>query len=164
MKETKNPIPIYLFCIIIVEASGFIVGMLTRSGTQLYADTIAKPPLAPPGIVFPIAWTILYGLMGYGIGRILIAPDRGGDNDAARMRAILLFGIQLALNLAWCFIFFGGQLYVAALIELVLMLITVILMTVQFAGIDRAAGVTQIPYILWLCFATYLNAGVVVLN
>ena len=149
----------YVICVVLVEASGFAVGMATRNGTQIYADTINKPPLSPPGIVFPIAWTILYALMGIGFARVLLS-----DGGSYRSAGIVLFVIQLVLNLALCFIFFGAQRFGIALAELIVMLITVIAMAVSFSKCDKAACYMQIPYILWLCFATYLNTGVVILN
>ncbi len=149
----------YVGCVALTEVAGLIVGMLTREGTQLYANAIVKPPLSPPGIVFPIAWTVLYALMGVGLARILLAP-----NALSRGRAIALFAVQLALNLAWSFIFFGAGNYGLALAELVCMLVVVILMTKAFAEVDGLAAKLQVPYVAWLCFATYLNAGVLVLN
>lgn len=155
----KRKVITYVLCIILVEAAGFAVGMLTRSGTQLYADTIVKPLLAPPGIVFPIAWSVLYALMGIGLARIILA-----DASAAKTAGMIMFFVQFALNLAWCFIFFGALKFVLAFIELILMLIAVVIMTVLFKKSDKAAALLQIPYIIWLCFAAYLNIGVIILN
>lgn len=149
----------YAGSVLAVEAAGFVVGMLTREGTQIYADTITKPPLSPPGIVFPIAWTLLYGLMGIGLARVLLSAP-----SPERTAGITLFAIQLALNLAWSFIFFGARRFDLALIELVAMLAIVIAMTAAFWKADALAGKTQLPYIAWLCFATYLNTGVLMLN
>lgn len=156
-KLNKRKIIVYVVSIIVVELLGFVVGMATKAGTALYAESIVKPPLAPPGIVFPIAWTILYCLMAVGFARVLLNENRTN-------RAVLLFLTQLTLNLMWCFIFFTAQAYIAAFIELVIMLIIVILMSCEFSKIDRIAGILQIPYIIWLCFAAYLNMGVILLN
>ncbi len=150
---------IYAVCVLLVEASGFAAGMLTRNGTQIYAETINKPPLSPPGIVFPIAWTILYALMGIGLARVILSKP-----STAKTVGIVLFFVQLALNLAWCFIFFGAQRFDLALAELILMFVAVLGMTFFFMKSDRLAAGLQIPYILWLCFAAYLNAGVLFLN
>lgn len=154
----KKPL-IYIICIILIEAAGFAVGMLTREGTQIYADTLNKPVLSPPGIVFPIAWTILYALMGVSAARVILS-----DGSKARSMGLVFFGIQLALNLAWSFIFFGAQRFGFALIELLIMVAAVFAMTVQFMKCDPLVAKIQIPYIAWLCFATYLNAAVMVLN
>ncbi len=150
---------VYVLFIVVIEALGFSVGMMTREGTQIYAETINKPPLSPPGILFPIAWTILYGLMGFAGARIFLAQA-----GTARNVGLALFAVQLVLNLAWCFIFFGARNFGAALVELICMLVAVVAMVFFFWKCDHVAALSQIPYILWLCFATYLNAGVVMLN
>ncbi len=155
----KKSIYIYVICILAVEAAGLIVGMMTREGTRIYAETIKKPALSPPGIAFPIAWTILYALMGIGLARVIMSTA-----STLRTTAISLFVLQLILNLAWCFIFFGAKRFDIALIELIVMFATVIAMTITFLKIDKTAGMIQIPYILWLCFAMYLNYGVMRLN
>ena len=126
---------IYIICIILIETAGFAVGMLTREGTQIYADTLDKPVLSRPGFVFPIAWTILYALMGVGVARVILY-----DGFKARSVGMIFFGIQLALNLAWSFIFFGAQRFGFALIELLVMVATVIAMTVQFMKCDPLAA------------------------
>ena len=149
----------YIAAILLTELSGFVVGMLTREGTRIYADTIRKPPLSPPGIVFPIAWTVLYALMGIGLARVLLC-----EGSSVRTIGIVLYVVQLVLNLAWCFIFFGAQNFGAALAELLCMVAAVIAMCVFFWKADRTAMRLQIPYLCWLCFATYLNAGVFILN
>lgn len=155
----KKKIITYIFCILITEAIGFAAGMLTRDSISIYAETLAKPPLAPPGLVFPIAWSILYALMGIGMARVWLKQELD-----YRMKGICAYIIQLALNFAWCFIFFSFGAYLVALIELVVLLIAVVVMTVLFKKSDKPAALIQIPYICWLCFATYLNAGVLVLN
>ncbi len=149
----------YVVCCVVVEVLGFVAGMLTRERTQIYADTINKPPLSPPGIAFPIAWTILYALMGIGIARIIMA-----ESSEQKKLGIIFFIVQLVLNLAWCFIFFGAQKFGLALIELICIMAAAIAMIVTFLKVDKAAGVMQIPYIAWLCFAAYLNAGAWILN
>lgn len=154
-----NKTVVYALFILLIEVAGFTVGMLTREGTRIYAETIQKPPLSPPGIVFPVAWMILYALMGIGVARVIMA-----ELGSIRTVGIALFATQLILNLAWSFIFFGAQRFDLALVELIAMLVTVIVMTVFFNKCDVIAARIQIPYIIWLCFATYLNAGVLVLN
>lgn len=150
---------IYATCVALTEGAGLVVGMLTRQGTQLYAQAITKPPLSPPGIVFPIVWTVLYGLMGVGLARVLMAPA-----STARTRAVALYAVQLALNLTWSFVFFGAQAYGLALAELLCLLVAAAFMTASFFRVDAPAARLQLPYLMWLCFASYLNAGVLALN
>ena len=147
-----------IVCVAAVELAGLAVGMLTRAGTELYAQTIVKPPLSPPGVVFPVAWTILYALMGIGLALVILTPSE------TRGTAIALFAIQLVLNLAWSFIFFSAGNYAVALVELVAMLAVVVFMVIAFHRVEPLAAWLQVPYLAWLCFATYLNAGVLALN
>ena len=149
----------YVICVLLVELCGFGVGMMTREGTAIYRDTIAKPPLSPAPIAFPIAWTILYALMGIGLARVIMS-EASGD----RTVAIALFAAQLVFNLAWCFIFFKAQRFGFAFIWLLVMFMLVVLMFLRFRKIDAIAANIQIPYMLWLVFAGYLNLGVWILN
>ncbi len=148
-----------IICILITEALGFTVGMLTREGTKLYSETMIKPPLSPPPILFPIAWTILYALMGIGLAVII-------NSEASTLRtvAIGLFIAQLVFNLMWCFIFFTFRNYGAALGWIIVLFVLSVFMMRSFWAINNVAGLIQIPYIIWLVFATYLNAGVMILN
>ena len=119
-----------------------------------------RPPLSPPGWLFPIVWTILYLLMGYASYRILTS---GADPDAIR-KALTFYFIQLILNFLWPLVFFGLQWYFVAFI-LLLVLWAFIYLTLYFFGkIDDTAQTLLIPYLLWVTFAGYLNAGVALLN
>lgn len=149
----------YVICVVLVELSGFIVGMLMREGTKIYSESIVQPPLSPAPVVFPIAWTILYALMGIGIARVLMAEASG-----ARTAAMGFFFAQLVFNLAWSFIFFGAQRFDLAFVWLVILFILALLMAVFFKRVDTVAMYMQIPYLIWLMFAGYLNLGVWVLN
>ncbi len=149
----------YVLSILLVSAGGLIVGLLTREGTQIYANTIRKPPLSPPGILFPIVWTVLYVLMGISLARMILSKI-----SQPRNLGILFFLLQYMLNLSWCFVFFHARNFALALAELIGMLASVILMTVFFHRADPLAAKLQIPYVLWLCFAVYLNIGVLALN
>ncbi len=148
-----------IVCIIITEVLGFTVGILTREGTRLYADTMVKPPFSPPALLFPIAWTLLYALMGAGVAMII-----NSESSGVRSSGLVLYFIQLFFNLAWCFIFFSFKNYGGALIWIIILLILTVLMTLAFHKVSRMAAFIQIPYIIWLIFATYLNAGVMVMN
>ena len=119
---------------------------------------LEKPPLTPPPVVFPIVWTALYILMGVGMA-LVKNTDRLVSRGAER-----LWWAQLALNFAWTLVFFPAQAFLAALALLVLLLGLVVAMASAFGRIRRAAGLMQIPYILWLLVAGYLNAGIWYLN
>ena len=150
---------VYAYWILFTEAVGALSGLLTRDGTKLYAATILKPPLSPPAIVFPIVWTILYALMGIGAARIYLTPASG-----VRTRGLRLFLIQLAFNFFWSIIFFNFQAFGLAFIWLIILWALILMMTFTFGKADRLAALLQIPYLIWVFFAGYLNLGVWLLN
>jgi len=141
------------------ELTGLLSGLLSRHGTQIYAETIIKPPLAPPGILFPIVWTILYALMGIGAAMVWLE-----EGSPLRNRGINLFVAQLIVNFFWSLIFFNLQAFGLAFFWLLVLLVLVVWMAYTFYQVIPLAGLLQIPYIVWLLFATYLSAGVWILN
>ena len=151
--------PDYLRWIFLTEAVGILSGFLSREGTAAYEQTALKPALTPLGIVFPIVWTILYALMGISAARVAAAPD-----SKARNRSLNLFVVQLVMNFFWSLILFNAQAYGFALVWLLGLWLTIITMIVAFWSVDRGAALLQIPYLLWVTFAAYLNYGVWMLN
>ena len=149
----------YLFWIIFSEAVGGLSGWLTREGTKIYNETVVQPPLSPPSFVFPIVWGILFALMGIGAARIYTAPASN-----ARSRSLLLFLIQLLFNFFWSIIFFNLQNYGFAFVWLMTLWVLIIWMILSFHKVDRLAAWLQVPYLLWVTFAAYLNFGVWMLN
>ena len=149
----------YTVWILMTEAVGGLSGWLTRDGTAIFSETVRQPPLSPPGWVFPIAWGILYALMGIGMARISLTPP-----SIQRTKARTLYWVQLAVNFLWSPIFFGLQAYVLAFLWLVLLWVLVLIMIRAFRKLDPLAANLQIPYQLWLTFAAYLSFGVWILN
>lgn len=149
----------YIFWILLAEGVGLLAGLLTRNAAMIYANTIQKPPLAPPAIVFPIVWTILYALMGISAARVATSPNRTGGNTSLN-----LFIVQLIVNFFWSFFFFNAQAFGFAAIWLVLLWVLVLLMIISFWKVDRLAAWLQVPYLVWLTFAAYLNFAVYLLN
>ena len=149
----------YAFWILLTEAVGAISGWLIRDSTPLYRDAIQKPPLSPPGIVFPIVWAILYALMGVGAAMIY----RSAPSEQ-RTGSLQLYILQLLANFLWPIFFFRMQSFGGALILLLLLWGLVLWMILSFRKISPLAAKLQIPYLLWLTFAAYLNAGVWALN
>ena len=145
--------------ILFSEAVGFTAGILTREATQIYANEIIKPFLAPPSILFPVVWTLLYALMGYGVAKIFLSPK-----SKQRTQGLTFFFIQLFLNFCWCFLFFSFQEFGLAFFWLLALIAAVIFMAKYFYKINTLAAYFQIPYILWLIFAAYLNFSVWILN
>lgn len=149
----------YAFWILLSEAVGALSGWLTREGTKLFSETAAQPPLSPPMWVFPVVWGILYLLMGISAARVSLTPQ-----SEDRSRGLNLFALQLVVNFFWSLIFFNARAYGFALLWLILLWILVFLMIRSYFAVDPAAAKLQLPYLLWLTFAAYLNAGVWYLN
>ena len=149
----------YAFWILLTEAVGALSGWLTREGSQSFSETVLQPPLSPPSIVFPIVWTILYALLGIGAARIYLSA-----HSPERNKALNLFIVQLVVNFFWSLIFFNAQAYGFAFLWLLLLWALALGMILQFRRADPLAASLQIPYLLWLTFAAYLNLGVWYLN
>ena len=125
----------------------------------IFRQTAIQPALSPPPLLFPIVWTVLYALMGIGAARIYLAPP-----SAERSKSLNLFIIQLTVNFFWSLIFFNTRAYGFALLWLILLFLLVLWMTLAYHKIDRWAALLQVPYLLWLSFAAYLNWAVWQLN
>ena len=149
-----------LFCCILLTLSvGAISGIATSSGINNWFITLNKPFFNPPNYLFGPVWTFLYLLMGISFFLILQSPL----NEFKR-KAILIFAIQLSLNFLWSFLFFKFQLIGLAFIEIIFILISILAMIIVFNKIDRIAAGLQIPYLLWVSFATILNGAIWWLN
>ena len=155
MKNWKT----YAVWILLTEAVGALSGFLSRDGMRLFNEYVLQPPLSPPAILFPVVWGILYALMGIGAARIWLAPE-----SPQRSRGLNLFVTQLVVNFFWSLIFFNLEAYGFALIWLVLLWALVAWMILSFRKVDPLAAWLQLPYLVWLTFAAYLNAGVWLLN
>lgn len=149
----------YAFWILLTEAVGGLSGWLTRDGMKLYQTTIRQPPLSPPGIVFPIVWGILFALMGIGAALVYLSPGSG-----SRSRALRVYFVQLAFNFCWSLIFFNLQNFLLALAWLLVLWALILWMIRAFSRVSRGAAQLQVPYLLWVTFAAYLNLGVWLLN
>lgn len=156
--ENKNW-KVYVIWIAVCEAVGLLAGILTRQATELYDLIAIKPPLSPPGWVFPVVWTVLYALMGIGAARVMLAQP-----SDERSRGLNLMVSQLVVNFFWPLLFFNAQAFGFAFLWLLLLWFLVLWMIVEFYKVDPLAAYIQIPYLLWLTFAAYLNAAVWVLN
>ena len=150
---------LYAAWILFVEAVGALSGWLTREGTKRYSESVLPPPLSPPAIVFPIVWGILFALMGISVARVCQAP-----RSQARTRGLWLFFLQLAFNFFWSILFFQFQAFGGALIWLLVLWALILGMIFAFHRVDPPAAWLQIPYLLWVTFAAYLNFGVWQLN
>lgn len=140
-------------------AVGGLAGLLSREGMAEYSQ-LNKPPLSPPGWLFPVVWTVLYLLMGYASYRVWVS---GAESREIRI-ALRVYGAQLAVNFLWPLFFFGLRLRLTAFLILIVLWILIWVTMRIFSKIDERAGDLLIPYILWVTFAGYLNLGVFWLN
>lgn len=135
----------------LTEAVGALSGFMTRNGMKEISG-MPQSVLTPPSIVFPIVWGILYALLGIGAARVWLAPD-----SRERSKGLWLFVFQLIFNFFWSLIYFNMQRFGFALLWLIALWILILLMTISFRKTDKAAGWLQLPYLLWVAFAGYLN-------
>ena len=136
---------------------GGLSAFVTMGSMDIY-KYLDKPPLAPPPIVFPIVWTILFILMG--ISSYLVYDSY----DENKNKALLIYGIQLVVNFLWPIFFFVLNYRLIALFIIIALLILIIIMIIKFYKINKLAAYLQIPYVIWVAFATYLNLGFYILN
>lgn len=138
---------------------GVLAALLTRDSMNIFSE-LNKPALSPPGWLFPVVWTILYTLMG--ISAYLITNSKAEPIDKAK--ALAIYTYQLAVNFLWSIFFFNFEWYLFSFIWIVLLWILIILMIRAFYKINRTAAYLNIPYLLWVTFAAYLNLGIWWLN
>lgn len=135
--------------ILIPVIMGGIIGLIINPFMN-YQD-LNKPPLSPPGIIFPIVWTILYIIMGYSFYK---------QNEQNKT----IYYTQLVVNGLWSIFFFVFKWYLFSFIWIILLIILVIIMIKEFYKLNKLSGLINIPYLIWLIFAAYLSFGIYILN
>lgn len=156
MKINKR---LLFICIAIPVLVGLVAGLLTRNSMEVFA-LVEKPPLAPSAWLFPAVWTILYILMG--ISSYIILTSNADQEEIKK--AIKLYAYQLVVNFLWPTFFFNFGWYFFSFLWLIFLWILVFLMIRSFYEINKVAAYLNIPYLVWLTFAGYLNAGIWLLN
>ena len=136
---------------------GGLSALLTKSSMEKYAG-LEQPPLAPPGWLFPVVWTVLFILMG--VAAYLVWIENGPERD----RMLTLYAAQLVFNFFWTLIFFNGGKFGLAFIWLLILWGLILATLLSFRKKNKTAGNLLIPYLVWVTFAAYLNAGVWYLN
>ena len=155
----KNNLYDLLIYILSAELTGVLSSLFAGNYGDVYGS-LEKPPLSPPAWIFPVVWIILYALMG--ISAYLIHRS---DAEPVRVKSALrVYWLQLIVNFSWSIVFFRFQAFWAAFVVLIILIILVIVMIVKFAKIRPAAALVNIPYLLWLLFAAYLNLTTALLN
>ena len=154
MWQKRKPYVIFIGASLTV---GGLSALFTGRSMDSYSKLI-QPSFAPPGWLFPVVWTMLFILMGIGAARVYIAA---GPRSSA---SLALFFAQLAVNFCWSIFFFRLEARLFAFVWLLLLLTLVLFMAAEFKKSDKNAALLQLPYILWLCFAGYLNLSIYLLN
>lgn len=148
-----------IIAIMLPMVIGGYSGYLTAGAVNDWYLTLNKPSFNPPSWVFGPVWTTLYIVMGWSLYRIWCLPA-----TPQRNKAMAVFFLQLTLNFFWSLIFFRWQAMGIALLEIALLWLSIAAMIHLFRKLDTAAGLVNIPYLLWVSFATVLNAAYWVLN
>ncbi len=145
--------------IILPVGVGVLSALFTMGSMDIYGE-INSPPLSPPGVVFPIVWTILFTLMGISLYRVRVAKRSNADKE----KGYRAFALQLIFNFLWSIVFFNLRAYTFSAIWLVALIILIVANIIYFYKVDKGAAYLLIPYLIWCVFALYLNIGIAILN
>lgn len=148
-----------LIAVAIPLAVGGLAALISSGAMGAFGE-LNQPPLSPPGWLFPVAWTILYVLMGIASYRIFIAADF----EDKKKNALFVYALQLVFNFFWTIFFFNFEAYLFAFFWLLILWVLILITFLRFRKIDRAAALMLLPYLAWVAFAGYLNFGIYLLN
>ncbi len=149
-----------IVAVLVCQLVGVLGSIFTVPSIPTWYASINKPAFIPPNWIFAPVWTTLFALMG--IAAFLVW-ERGIKKPEVKS-ALMVFGVQLALNLLWSVLFFGLQAPLYALIEIVILWLAILWTIIRFYRISKLAGWLLVPYILWVSFASFLNLSVWWLN
>jgi benzodiazapine receptor len=155
-----NEIPRLIVSILIPLVIGSVGSIVTIAEIPTWYSTLSKPSWAPPNWLFGPVWTTLYILMGIA----LFLVWREGLNRSDVRFAILIFAVQLVLNLLWSIVFFTYHSLFGGFIVIMILWIAILANIIAFSIISRTAGLLLVPYIVWVSIASYLNYSVYILN
>ncbi|MDY3845900.1 MAG: TspO/MBR family protein [Eubacteriales bacterium] len=150
----------YIISVAIALGVGLLSAFLTGDSMDIY-KTVNLPPLAPPSILFPIVWTILFILMGIGAALVYSRKD---EMPKAVSNALSTYAVNLIVNFMWSIIFFNFRAFLLSFVWLIFLLAVIIKMIKVFWKVSKVAAVLQIPYLIWVAFAGYLNFAIFLLN
>lgn len=157
--DKKDTLKKLLLTFGLVAVAAALGALFSRNAKEI-SESLINPPLTPPPSVFGIVWGILFVLMA--IAFFLVYKK--GTNKPGVKTALMYFIYQLVFNILWSLLYFQLGLRVAALVDIVILLVYISITTVKFFKVSKLAGLLMLPYLLWVAFATYLNIGTVVLN
>lgn len=146
-----------IISVLISLGIGALAGALTSNSMELYSK-LEKPALSPPSWIFPVVWTTLFILMGISAYLIYVSDAEGKDD------AIKVYALSLLLNFSWSIVFFRLDAYLLAFLVLIALWVTILIMIKRFYKINPVAAYLQIPYLIWVTFAGYLNLAIYLLN
>ena len=147
----------YIVSAALALSVGILAGLISGGSMEIYTELI-KPPLAPPGWVFPAVWFILYILMG------IAAADIWESSSPDKDTALTVYAVQLAVNFLWPIFYFVFDARLLSFIWIIFLIILVFLTIKQFSAISPKSGWLLLPYFAWLLFAAYLNLATLILN
>lgn len=156
----KKNLKTFIISILIALGVGGLSALFTMGNMNIY-ETINTPPLSPPEWLFPVVWSVLFTLMGISSAWVYL---KGKEEDKDASSALKFYALQLAVNFFWSIIFFNMRAFLFAFIWLILLWVLVLIMILEFKKISPKAAYLQIPYLLWLTFAAYLNFGIYLMN
>ena len=148
---------VYIISAALALAVGGLSGLISGSSMEQY-ESLIKPPLSPPGWLFPVVWTILYILMG--IAAAIIWESNDKDKDTA----LTVYAVQLAVNFLWPIFYFVFDAKLLAFLWLLLLIFLVLITIKNFGSISSKGAWLLLPYFIWLIFAAYLNLATYILN
>lgn len=152
---------LYLILFILIsEGLGSLGSLATMPAIPTWYSTLIKPPFTPPNWLFGPVWTTLFACMG-GAAYLVF---REGMNKKNVKKALTWFGVQFGFNILWSFLFFGARSPLAGLICIVFLWGAIAITIQTFLKVNKLAGYLLVPYLVWVSLATYLNAGIVILN
>lgn len=150
----------FIISVLLSQMAGLIGSIFTMSAIPTWYAYLNKPALNPPSWVFGPVWITLYFLMGVSL---FLVWKKGAENKDVRF-ALIVFGIQLVLNSTWSIVFFGLENPGLALINIILMWMSIVWTMFVFYKVSRTATYLLVPYLLWVSFASYLNYAIWMLN
>ena len=150
----------YVISIIIALAVGGLSALLTKGNMDIYSR-INVPSFAPPTILFPVVWSILYTIMGISSANVYVNRDK---NPKYARDGLVFYAFNLIVNFFWSLIFFNLNAFLFSFIWLLLLIVIVIIMIYDFAKVTKWAGYIQLPYLAWLIFASILNYSIYIIN
>lgn len=159
-EETKRKAVLYAISVGIPLAVGGLSALLTAKNMDIYSE-LKTPPGSPPSVMFPIVWTVLYILMG--ISAALVRQNCRMDKNSADA-GLAFYALSLAFNFVWSILFFNMRAFVFSFVWLCGLLLLIALTIIKYKNVSKKAAYLQIPYLIWVIYAGYLNLGISILN